>query len=470
MTKLEQKVYEYIQQYELCHAGDRLLVACSAGADSMALLHFLYREQERLGVSVAAVHVNHMLRGEDADGDRLFVESFCKERDIPVYATDIPIPAILEAEQGNMQAVCRRERYAYFKEAMLESKSSKLVVAHQADDQIESILMALIRGSYDAGIQGIIRRRPFANGEMIRPFLSITRADILDYLQTYNQGYREDSSNKKDSYTRNRMRHHVVPLLRNENPKIAEAFIHFTEKTQADEELLQSLAEKALQDVLVEKQRDLWKININAFQNKPLALQRRIILLLLKYLYKDTIIIQSYTLWNAILKLIQTTDGNATIDLPKGAKAVRQYDELILTMKKVNTIQPVSTTLQFGQWMELPNNLRIYTGKADEEIPSDISSHAKSYFVNTTCFALPLHIRGRMDGDRIQLFGANIQKRISRLFIDEKIPMALREEWPIIVTNDNEVIAVPGLRVSSYFSNSKRLNDDMIFIIDRQTL
>lgn len=470
MTKLQQKVYEYIQQYELCHAGDRLLVACSAGADSMALLHFLYREQERLGVSVAAVHVNHMLRGEDADGDRLFVESFCKERDIPVYATDIPIPAILEAEQGNMQAVCRRERYAYFKEAMLESKSTKLVVAHQADDQIESILMALIRGSYDAGIQGIIRRRPFANGEMIRPFLSITRADILDYLQTYNQGYREDSSNKKDSYTRNRMRHHVVPLLRSENPKIAEAFMHFTEKTQADEELLQSLAEKALQDVLVEKQRDLWKININAFQNKPLALQRRIILLLLKYLYKDTIIIQSYTLWNSILKLIQITDGNATIDLPKGAKAIRQYDELILTMKKVNITQPVSTTLQFGQWMELPNNLRIYIGKADEEIPSDISSHAKSYFVNTTCFALPLHIRGRMDGDRIQLFGANIQKRISRLFIDEKIPMALREEWPIMVTNDNEVIAVPGLRVSSYFSNSKRLNDDMIFIIDQQTL
>lgn len=470
MTKLEQKVYEYIQQYELCHAGDRLLVACSAGADSMALLHFLYREQERLGVSVAAVHVNHMLRGEDADGDRLFVESFCQERDIPVYATDIPIPAILEAEQGNMQAVCRRERYAYFKEAMLKSKSSKLVVAHQADDQIESILMALIRGSYDAGIQGIIRRRPFANGEMIRPFLSITRADILDYLQTYNQGYREDSSNKKDSYTRNRMRHHVVPLLRNENPKIAEAFMHYTEKTQADEELLQSLAEKALKDVLVEKQRDLWKININTFQNKPSALQRRIILLLLKYLYKDTIIIQSYTLWNSILKLIQTTDGNATIDLPKGAKAIRQYDELILTMKKVNTTQPVSTTLQFGQWMELPNNLRIYIGKADEEIPSDISSQAKSYFVNTTCFALPLHIRGRMDGDRIQLFGSNIQKRISRLFIDEKIPMALREEWPIIVTNDNEVIAVPGLRVSSYFSNSKRFNDDMIFIIDRQTL
>ncbi|MGG0657421.1 tRNA lysidine(34) synthetase TilS [Rummeliibacillus pycnus] len=470
MTKLERKVYEYIQQYELCHAGDRLLVACSAGADSMALLHYLHQVQNQLGVSVAAVHVNHMLRGKDADGDRHFVETFCNERNIPVYATDIPIPAILEAEHGNMQAVCRRERYAYFEQVMLETSSTKLVVAHHADDQIESILMALIRGSHDIGMQGIKRRRPIANGELIRPFLSITRAEIQEYLQTYKQDYREDSSNKKDSYTRNRMRHHVVPLLKDENPKVAEAVMHYTEKVQADEELLQSLAEQALQDVLVEKQRDLWKININALQNKPLALQRRIILLLLKYLYKDTFIVQSYTLWNSILKLTQTTAGNATIDLPKGAKAIRQYDELILIKTEVNSSNLMSATLQFEHWTNLPNNLRVYIGRVDGDIPKDTTSQAKSYFVNATSFAQPLHIRGRMDGDRIQLLGANVQKRISRLFIDDKVPLALREDWPIIVTNDNEVIAVPGLRVSSYFSNSKRLTDDTIFIVDQQTL
>ena len=470
MTRLEQKVYEYIQQYELCRAGDCLLIACSAGADSMALLHYLHREQQRLGIKVAAVHVNHMLRGEDATGDRRYVETFCKERDIPMYATDISIPSILEAERGNMQAVCRRERYAYFEQVMIESNSTKLVVAHHADDQIESVLMNLIRGSHDIGIQGIKRCRPFANGELIRPFLSITRADILEYLQTYNQGYREDYSNQKDSYTRNRIRHHVVPLLRDENPKVAEAVQHYTEKVQADEELLQSLAEQALEDVLVEKQRDLWKININAFQNKPLALQRRIILLLLKYLYKDTTIVQSYTLWNAILKLTQTTAGNATIDLPKKAKAIRQYDELILINTAVNLSKLLSKSVQFDRWMNLTNNLRIYIGRVDGDVPKDTTSQAKCYFVNSTSFAQPLHIRGRMDGDRIQLLGANVQKRISRLFIDDKVPLALREDWPIIVTNDDEVIAVPGLRVSSYFSNSKRLTDDIIFIVDQQTL
>lgn len=470
MTKLEKKVFEYIQQYELCHAGDRLLVACSGGADSMALLHYLYQQQENLGIFVSAVHVNHMLRGEDAYGDRRFVEEFCEKRNIPVYAIDIPIPSILEEERGNMQAVCRRERYTYFEQVMLNNNYTKLVVAHQADDQIESVLMALIRGSHDIGMQGIKRRRSFANGELIRPFLSITRADIQEYLEIYNQDYREDSSNKKDSYTRNRIRHHVVPLLRNENPKVADAVMHYTEKVQADEELLQSLAEQALEDVLTEKQDDLWKININAFQYKPLALQRRIILLLLKYLYKDTINVQSYTLWNSILKLTQTTVGNATIDLPKGAKAIRQYDELILINTEVNESTHLPNILQLGQWTYLPNNLRVYIGNVDGIIPQDTTSQAKCYFVNSASFAQPLHIRGRKDGDRIQLLGANVQKRISRLFIDDKIPLALRENWPIIVTSDNEVIAVPGLRVSSYFSNSRRLSDDTIFIVDQQTL
>ncbi len=470
MAPFETKVKEYIQQYGLCHKEDRLLVACSAGADSMALLHFLYQEKERLGVSVAAVHVNHMLRGSESEGDRRFVESFCQDKGIPVYAADIPIPAILEKESGNMQAVCRRERYAYFKEVMQETESTKLVVAHHADDQIESVIMALTRGLLEGGIQGIKRCRPFANGELIRPFLSVTREEIVDYLQRNHQGYREDSSNKKDSYTRNRIRHHVVPLLRAENENIAEAIMHYTEKVQEDEQLLQSYAEQALQELLVEKQRDLWKINIKAFHNQPLALQRRIILLLLKYLYENPNIEQSYTLSNAILKLTQSTDGNATINLPKGALAIREYDQLSLVKAHKETPALIARTLPFGQWIDLPNDLRMYIGKAEHAVPTNTTSFAKCYFVNTSDFALPLHIRGRMDGDRIDLLGTNIKKRVSRLFIDEKIPAALRENWPIITSDDNLVIAVPGLRMSNYLSTSKRAEDDALFIIDKRVL
>ncbi|MBK3496903.1 tRNA lysidine(34) synthetase TilS [Viridibacillus sp. YIM B01967] len=470
MEQLEQKAYQYMKQYHLCNEGDRLLVACSGGVDSMALLHFLYKEKERLGVTVAAVHVNHMLRGVDAVGDRQFVEAFCSEHEIPIYAADIPIPQILQVEKGNLQAICRRERYQYFEQVMLESKSTHLVVAHHADDQIESVVMALTRGSNASGIAGIKRERPFANGHLIRPFLAVTKKDIHTYLQRNEQTYREDSSNKKDSYTRNRIRHHVVPLLEEENPRVADAVRHYTEKVQADEELLQSLAKDAFHDIVTKNNDDSWKLCIKTFQSKPLALQRRIILLLLKYLYKDTIIVQSYTLWNSILEQTALTAGNAILHLPKDVVAIRQYDELIIKKKQMPRVEKLPKMVILNTWTNLTNNLRVYIGKLSDERPSDAPPSAKTYFFQIELLSLPLSIRTRQNGDRINLLGLNHHKRLSRLFIDEKIPMALRDEWPVIVTQEDEVIALPGLRVSSYFSNNERSTDDAFFIVDQQTL
>ncbi|MGE7920978.1 tRNA lysidine(34) synthetase TilS [Viridibacillus sp. NPDC093762] len=470
MEQLEQKAYQYMKQYHLCNEGDRLLVACSGGADSMALLHFLYKEKDRLGVSVAAIHVNHMLRGEDAEGDRRFVEAFCKEHDIPVYAIDIPIPEILQREKGNLQAICRRERYSYFEKIMLESSSTHLVVAHHADDQVESVIMALTRGSSASGLTGIKRDRPFANGHLIRPFLSVTKNEIHTYLQRNEQVYREDSSNKKDSYTRNRIRHHVVPLLEGENPRVADAVRQYTERAQADEDLLRSLAQDAFHEVVAKINEDSWGICIKAFQNKPLALQRRIILLLLKYLYKDTTIVQSYTLWNSILEQTSSMAGNAILHLPKGVVAIRQYDELIIKKKQISSVEKSPLMVTLNTWTNLTNNLRVYIGKLSDERPSDTTPSAKTYFFQIELLSLPLYVRTRMNGDRINLLGLNQHKRISRIFIDEKVPMALRDEWPVIVTQENEVIALPGLRIGNCFSYSERSTDDAFFIVDQQTL
>lgn len=470
MEQLEQKAYQYMKHYHLCNEGDRLLVACSGGADSMALLHFLYKEKDRLGVSVAAIHVNHMLRGEDADSDRQFVEVFCQERDIPVYAIDIPIPEILQREKGNLQDICRRERYRYFEKVMLESTSTHLVVAHHADDQVESVIMALTRGSSASGITGIKRERPFANGHLIRPFLAVTKNDIHTYLQRNEQAYREDSSNKKDSYTRNRIRHHVVPLLEGENPRVADAVRQYTEKAQADEDLLQSLAQDAFHDVVTEKNEDSWRICIKAFQNKPLALQRRIILLLLKYLYKDTTIVQSYTLWNSILEQTSSTAGNVILHLPKDVVAIRQYDELIIKKKQISSVEKSPLMVTLNTWTNLTNNLRVYIGKLSDERPSDTTPSAKTYFFQIELLSLPLYVRNRQNGDRINLLGLNQHKRLSRLFIDEKVPMTLRDEWPVIVTQEDEVIALPGLRIGNCFSYSKRSTDDAFFIVDQQSL
>ena len=163
---------------------DRVLVAVSGGMDSMALLHFLYKYRIQLQIELCAVHVDHMLRGEQSAEDCRFVEAFCKERHITIFSKAIPIPSIIEEENGNVQAICRRERYRYFEETMEKQQFNKLVTAHHADDQLESILMALTKGAIVKGIQGIQAIRPlFENHFVVRPFLAVTKEEIGQYLK-----------------------------------------------------------------------------------------------------------------------------------------------------------------------------------------------------------------------------------------------------------------------------------------------
>ncbi len=143
MVSFDSKVRSFINEHELIQRGDRLLIACSGGIDSMGLLHLFLALRKNLEIEIFVAHVDHMLRGKVSLEDRLFVENFCKDTGVKVFSTSIPIPKLLEEEGGNSQAVCRRERYAYFAEVMEKNSISKLVTAHHADDQLESMLMSI---------------------------------------------------------------------------------------------------------------------------------------------------------------------------------------------------------------------------------------------------------------------------------------------------------------------------------------
>lgn len=462
MIKLEQEAKHYIGKFNLIEAGDRIAVGCSGGVDSIVLLHFLSEYSKVNNFDVAAIHVNHMLRGYEADGDRQFVEEFCKQREIPLFATNIPIPEILEQEQGNLQDICRRERYAYCMQVMELNDYNKLAVAHHADDQVESILMALIRGANEQGILGMPAKRSFHSKQLIRPLLSVTREEIEDYLQHFQLTYREDASNSKDAYMRNRLRHHVVPLLREENKKVAKAFQHFSEKQRMEDELLDNLARDVLKECIIFQDETLIKLHIVPFQKHALALQRRAILLLLKYLYKDTIIAQSYPLWTAILKLVKTTVGHGEITLSDGGVARRQYDVLELYRKAPSLAVQKPTILQQDTWFSLQNGYRIglFTAASSPEV----SEAAKYYSIESSSF--PLTVRARKAGDRMRLVGMTNSKKVARILIDAKIPQQSRNSWPVLVDAKNCVLAIPGLRNSHFLQNDLRLIDGTVLIID----
>ena len=253
MRDFEQKVLQFIDSEHLVNKGNRLLIACSGGVDSMALLTFFDKYKKVLNIELFVAHVDHMLRGEQSAEDRLFVEQFCESRRIPCFSTAVPIPHLLAMHGGNSQAVCRKERYAFFTTIMHEQSIDTLVTAHHADDQLESILMGLAKAGTVTGMQGIHVKRSFAKGIIIRPFLMVTKEEIRGYLQKSGVSFREDASNEQDYYTRNRFRRHVVPLLKAENECIAQHATQFSMQLMQDDAYLRELAQQAFERLVIKK-------------------------------------------------------------------------------------------------------------------------------------------------------------------------------------------------------------------------
>ena len=166
------RVLTYNQKHQLISEGDRLLVACSGGADSVALLTFLHQQKDDLDIEIGCVHANHGLRAEESDEDERFVQTLCQSLNIPFYTKTLDIQEILQRENGNLQDVCRQERYQFFEQMMEVKGYNKLAVAHHADDQVESVFMGLTRGTQANGMNA---KRSIGTGELIRPLLSVTR-------------------------------------------------------------------------------------------------------------------------------------------------------------------------------------------------------------------------------------------------------------------------------------------------------
>ncbi|MDN4495367.1 tRNA lysidine(34) synthetase TilS [Ureibacillus aquaedulcis] len=462
---LELKVQKFISEQHLVEKGDRLLIACSGGMDSMGLVHFFKKFQHIFEINLFVAHVDHMLRGETSLEDRRFVEQFCHHNNIPVFSTSIPIPQLLLEEGGNSQAICRRERYTYFDELMKKNSIDKLVTAHHADDQLESILMALTKAGTISGMKGIHTKRSFSAGTIIRPFLAITKEEIREYLQKEGGSYREDASNAKDDYTRNRFRHHIVPLLKSENSNISSHAVQFAESLQQDDDVLRELALERFPHIVAENGKQSFTLKIPLFQNEPVALQRRIILILLNYLYRSSRFNHSHTLISSILGLCRTSHGSASLHLPEQFIARRNYGEVKfenLTNLKHEDL-PDQMVLK-EEWTQLQNGIRLYIGEASNVVCEKGQSVSK-YFFNSNLVTTPLLVRTRTNGDRISLKGMEDPKRLSRLFIDEKIPLDERAHWPILVDSQNQVLAVLGIRVSKTLSSIRRESDDMVLII-----
>ncbi|WP_203364412.1 tRNA lysidine(34) synthetase TilS [Bacillus sp. REN10] len=442
MLVFEEQMKRFIKQHQLIEKGDKIAVGVSGGPDSLALLHYLSSYRDVFGIEVYALHLDHMFRGEESFSELQFVEQFCYKHAIPCYTKQVNVATVMDIQSTGLQETARQIRYQFFQEGMRKFSTNKLALAHHGDDQIETVVMQLVKG---ASVRtGIPVRRRFAEREIIRPMLGLTKEMIEQYCLAKALDPRKDPSNDQLYYTRNRFRHHLLPFFKQENPKVHEHFQRFSEEMKEDDQFLNELTEAIMHKVF-KKNGTSAKVQINAFVEMPLPLQRRAIHLILNYLYKGKIAF-SFIHIQQILRLLKGGLSSGSLDLPNGLKVRREYDQCVFSFEQESK-QEYALALQAGEHVTWPfgGQFKLLADEAPTSVHSDYC-----FLVDPDSVKLPLYVRTRKQGDKISPKGMNGSKKLNRLFIDAKVPQIKRDQWPIITDRDGEVLWVPRLKKSKY--------------------
>ena len=398
------KLCSFVGQQEMIAPGDRIICAVSGGADSMALLFAMYLLRKKLDITLCAAHFNHNLRGAESDGDEQFVREFCNRYDIELFTGS----AVVTAGEKGLEAAARDARYAFF-----QTLSGKIATAHTADDNAETVLLHLVRGTGLKGLGGITPVR----GNVIRPMLSITRQEVLAFLEEYHISYREDSSNHSDQFLRNRLRHHVMPLLNRENPRLAENVSAMAMQLRQEEHYLSRQVE--LTD------------RVSVLREMDPALRNRA---LESFLRQQGVKEPQREQIQLLKCLVFSNNPSARGAFPGRVTIGREYDRLLRLPQEE---APETTELALGS-QKLPQwKMEIHV------------SQAQSLEQGKTVFTVQpegkIVVRSRLPGDRIRLPGGS--KTLKKLFIDEKIPAWERPFLPVLA-DEKGVLAVVGIGVN----------------------
>ncbi|RHW31820.1 tRNA lysidine(34) synthetase TilS [Neobacillus notoginsengisoli] len=446
---LEVKVEALLKRKSTSLEGTSILVGVSGGPDSMALLHYLQENKENWGIRLTAAHVDHMFRGEQSLHDALFVKGYCDKHSIPFEMARINVPDIIKRTGKNGQAASREARYDFFGKLMGKYGFTYLALAHHADDQIETILMRLTRGSAGKGRAGIPFMRRFHSGIIIRPFLEATKEELIDYCKRKGIEPRIDPSNEKEIYSRNRFRKTVLPFLKNENPNIHAHFQRYSEDLIIDEEYLEELAAERMVTVMKSREKGKIEIDILAFLGMPMPLQRRGIQLILNYLYEETPDSLGAIHIDQVISLLNRPHPSGSLDLPGGLTVIRSYLQCIFQFghseKKPFRIEVWDT----GK-VALPNGRVILVEASGRPVAG---AGPDCTYLAVSQADLPLIIRTRENGDRMSLKGMHGSRKLKDIFIDHKVPVPERESWPVVTDSRGRILWLPGLKKSAFDSS-----------------
>ena len=453
MTLLD-RVRRSIEHHGLCLSGCRILAALSGGADSVAML-LLLRELETTGaLTIAgAAHLNHQLRGADADEDEHFCAALCQRLRVPFIADRVDVAALAKRESRSIEDAARRARYAFFERAADACRAELIAVGHTKDDQAETFLLRLVRG---AGARGLAAIHPRA-GRVIRPLLDIERATLREYLAACGQPFREDASNADTAIPRNRVRHEVLPLLGSRfSPAITDVLAREARLARQDEEFLQEQAIKLADEIVLSD--EAVSIDAAGLAAAPRALSSRLVLRMLQAFAGAKPITFDHV--ERVLGLADPSVRGSTgsISLP-GQTVVRMGDRIVLRpARHGGDAQPAGNGYVVS--LSIPGEVQL--GQHGIAVGAEVLAAAAARQRKWTGrggevgvaageLVLPLTVRSRRPGDRFRPLGAPGVRKLQDFFVDRKVPRPERDTVPLVVDGRDRIVWVVGQSVAEEF-------------------
>ncbi len=440
---LIKKVKGTIGKYNMLKKGDVALVAVSGGPDSVCALEILNGLKDEFGLTIHVAHLNHKFRKE-AEKEAEFVKKMAEEKGIAYTIKTIDVKGYCIKKGLSKQEGAREVRYDFLKKAADKIGAAKIVTGHTADDQAETFLMRLIRGSGTLGLSGI----PSVSGKIIRPLIETTKKEVLDYLWKNKIRYVKDPTNIKPIYLRNKIRLELLPLLvKRFNPNIASALCRESDILREDEAFLNGIADTIFKEMVTAQEKDSITLNYLRFNGLHPAIKKRVVRRAVSELTGGLRRISYQHITSAIDAIKNTGKG---VDLPDDIRIERDYNSLYVR-KGGEKAEESKEAVQ----LKVPGITKILEFNRKIEAIID-EKNTPAAGKDTGAFdldkiSLPLFIRGRREGDYFYPAGMKGRKKLKEFLIDHKIPRADRDKIPILINKNNDILWIIGLRMDERF-------------------
>lgn len=442
---LLRRVTGTIDHYHLLNRGDRLVVGVSAGVDSMVLLHLLNTCCQTFDLSLIVAHVNHGIRPEESEQEADLVQKECERLGLPFECGRFNAKEFQRVGKLSLQEAARRLRFHFFERVLQKYDAQKIALGHQADDQVETILLRLMRG---AGLQGLKGMLPIREGKVIRPLLEVWKHEIEAFAIKNKIPFLVDSSNLKEDYGRNRVRLSLIPLLEKEyQPKLKQILLRTSAILREENDYLEKEAERVWQD-MVEEKGEFLTFQYSVYRSIHPAIQWRVLQKMLRRIYgeekEDLEIPEAF-------RSLKQAPSSFLLEFPLGVCLEKRYETVSLGKKRVERIPPFEVELVSpGRTFIKKIGREVVTEEMDMEDRSVIPrGSSETAFLDYDVLQFPLRIRNFRPGDRFQPLGVKGSQKLKEFFIDHKVPRFERSKIPLLIAGER-IAWVVGHRIGEW--------------------